>query len=54
MRLLLAGNDITAIVQEWMGHRDFATTLVYADYTPNEHEAQWVELAFAVDEVPLI
>ena len=33
-------------LQEWMGHRDFATTLVYADYTPSEHEAEWVEEAF--------
>jgi integrase len=39
-------------LQEWMGHRDFATTLVYADYTPSEHEAEWVEQAFAVDQVP--
>jgi integrase len=22
--------------QEWMGHRDFATTLIYADYLPDE------------------
>ena len=34
-------------LQEWMGHRDFATTLVYADYAPSEHEAEWVERAFA-------
>ncbi len=34
-------------LQEWMGHRDFATTLVYADYAPSEHEAEWIERAFA-------
>jgi integrase len=35
-------------LQEWMGHRDFATTLVYADYQPDERrEAELVERAFA-------
>ena len=33
-------------IQEWMGHRDFKTTLIYADYQPNEHEAELVERAF--------
>jgi site-specific recombinase XerD len=22
-------------LQEWMGHRDFKTTLIYADYAPS-------------------
>ena len=39
-------------LQEWMGHRDFSTTLVYADYAPSEHEAEWVEAAFAPSSVP--
>jgi hypothetical protein len=34
-------------VQEWMGHADFKTTLICADYSPSEHEAEWVERAFA-------
>jgi site-specific recombinase XerD len=34
-------------LQEMMGHRDFQTTLIYADYTPSTHEAEWVEAAFA-------
>ena len=34
-------------LQEWMGHRDFKTTLIYADYAPSAHEAEWVERAFA-------
>lgn len=34
-------------LQEWMGHRDLKTTLIYADYAPSEHEAAWVEQAFA-------
>jgi integrase len=33
-------------LQEWMGHRDFKTTLIYADYAPNAHEAELVERAF--------
>ncbi len=33
-------------VQEWMGHRDFKTTLIYADYQPSEREAELVERAF--------
>lgn len=33
-------------LQEWMGHRDFKTTLIYADYAPSEREAEWVEQAF--------
>jgi integrase len=40
-------------LQEWMGHRDFATTLIYADFAPSqEHETAWVEDAFA-SPVPL-
>ena len=34
-------------LQEWMGHRDLKTTLVYADYQPDEREAEMVERAFA-------
>ena len=30
-----------------MGHADFKTTLIYADYAPSEHEAEWVARAFA-------
>lgn len=33
-------------LQEWMGHRDFKTTLIYADYQPSEHESELVERAF--------
>lgn len=33
-------------LQEWMGHRDFKTTLIYADYQPSEHESDLVERAF--------
>jgi integrase len=34
-------------LQEMMGHRDFKTTLIYADYAPSEREAEWVEQAFS-------
>jgi integrase len=34
-------------LQEWMGHRDFKTTLIYADYAPAANEAQLVNAAFA-------
>jgi integrase len=34
------------VLQELMGHRDFKTTLIYADYAPGEREAEWVEEAF--------
>ena len=37
-------------LQEWMGHRDFQTTLVYADYAPDtRREAELVETAFGGD-----
>jgi site-specific recombinase XerD len=31
------------VLQELMGHGDFKTTLIYADYAPSEREAEWVE-----------
>jgi integrase len=34
------------VLQEMLGHRDFKTTLIYADYAPSEREAEWVEAAF--------
>jgi len=34
-------------LQEWMGHRDIATTQRYADYAPGHNEAELVALAFA-------
>jgi integrase len=33
-------------LMEWLGHRDFKTTLIYADYAPSGHEAELVERAF--------
>ena len=34
-------------LQEWMGHRNFSTTLTYADYQPGAREAELVEAAFS-------
>jgi hypothetical protein len=33
-------------LQEWMGHRDYKTTLIYADYAPAANEAALVNAAF--------
>ena len=34
-------------LQEWMSHRDYKTTLIYADYAPRSHERALLELAFS-------
>jgi integrase len=36
-------------LQEWMGHRDTATTQRYADYAPSAREAEMVANAFGAD-----
>jgi integrase len=33
-------------LQEWMGHRDLATTQIYADYAPSSREADMIAAAF--------
>ena len=33
-------------LQEWLGHRDYKTTLIYADYAPRTHEHHLIEHAF--------
>jgi len=52
-RMAAAGVSLRT-VQEWMGHRDFKTTLIYADYQPDAHERDLVQRAFAreVADVP--
>lgn len=35
-------------VQEWMGHADIKTTLIYAHYAPSPNEASMVNAAFSV------
>jgi integrase len=36
-------------VQEWMGHRDLATTQIYADYSQGAREAEMIATAFAAE-----
>jgi integrase len=45
-RMAAAGVPMRTL-QEWMGHRDFKTTLIYADYAPAGNEAELVDAAFA-------
>lgn len=35
------------VLQQWMGHRDFRTTLIYADYEPGHEESDLVDAAFS-------
>lgn len=44
-RMAAAGVPLRTL-QEWLWHRDFATTLLYADYQPSAVEAELVERAF--------
>jgi integrase len=44
-RMAAAGVAMRTL-QEWMGHRDIATTQRYADYAPSGREAELVEAAF--------
>jgi integrase len=46
-RMAAAGVPMRTL-QEFMGHRDFKTTLIYADYAPSAGEVELVEEAFAV------
>ena len=47
-RVAASGEVSLRTLQEWMGHRDAKTTLIYADYQPGEHEAEIVSRAFAI------
>lgn len=45
-QMAAAGAPLRSI-QEWMGHRDYKTTSIYADYAPDNREARrWAERAF--------
>jgi integrase len=47
-RMAAAGAPLRAI-QEWMGHRDYTTTLIYADYAPDPSQGTaWAQRAFDV------
>ena len=45
-RVAASGEVSLRTLQEWMGHRDAKTTLIYADYQPAEHESEIVGRAF--------
>jgi len=45
-RMAAAGVPMRTL-QEWLGHRDFTTTLIYADYSPGAHEVDLVNGAFS-------
>lgn len=49
-RMAAAGVPMRTL-QEWMGHRDFKTTLIYADYAPSTHEVEFVNSAFAAQSM---
>lgn len=44
---MAAANISMRTLQEYMGHRDLATTQIYADYAPSAREAEFVAAAFA-------
>ena len=44
-RMAAAGVPMRTL-QEWMGHRDYKTTLIYADYAPAANEVALVNAAF--------
>jgi integrase len=45
-RVAASGEVSLRTLQEWMGHRDAKTTMIYADYQPGEREADIVGRAF--------
>ena len=45
-RMAAAGVPIRTL-QEWVGRRDYKTTLIYADYAPVANETELVNAAFA-------
>jgi integrase len=49
-RMAAAGVPMRTL-QEWMGHRDYKTTLIYADYAPATNEVEVVNAAFAARAV---
>ncbi len=49
-RMAAAGAPLRTI-QEWMGHRNYKTTEIYADYAPDPVQgARWAEAAFSDEE----
>lgn len=48
-RMAATGRVPMRTLQEWMGHRDYRTTLIYADYQPGAGEADVVNAAFSAE-----
>src|SRR4051794_4369572 len=46
------GSSALRIRQEWMGHRDAKTTLLYADYQPGEQESGIINRAVGAPARP--
>ena len=38
-------------LQEWMGHRDLQTTLIYADYVESPHRRRWSIRRFTICKI---
>ena len=51
-RMAAVGTPMRTL-QEWMGHRDIATTQRYADYAPSTREAELIAAAFGQAATPL-
>lgn len=45
-RMAASPDVVMRQIQEWMGHRDYRTTLIYADYEPGDDESAMVDAAF--------
>jgi integrase len=50
-RMAAAGVPMRTL-QEWMGHRDIKTTMIYADYQASDQERELVERAFGKSRLP--
>ena len=46
-RMAASPNVSMRDLQAWLGHRDYRTTLIYADYEPRENESAMVDDAFS-------
>jgi integrase len=46
-RMAASPNVSMRDLQEWLGHRDYRTTLIYADYEPRDGESDLVDEAFS-------
>lgn len=44
-----AAGVLLRTLQEWIGHREFKTTLIDADYCPSAHEGEMVTRAFRLE-----